>query len=74
MIRPMWVGMLETGSWARSVAKALSYRVLGSLATLTIAYLTTKDFKISAGIAITEFITKLGFYVAHERIWGFFRK
>ncbi len=54
----------------RSIAKALSWRILASTATGLIAYAFTVDRLISMSIAVTDFIVKILLYYIHERIWS----
>ena len=56
----------------RSVAKALSWRVVGTLDTLVVSYmLTGKNFTVAASIASVDFVTKIVLlYFFHERIWN----
>jgi len=54
----------------RSVAKAVSWRVIGTLDTLLISYLLTGQVAIAASIASIDFITKMFLYFFHERFWN----
>ncbi len=54
----------------RSVLKALSWRVVGTLDTLLVSYLLTGKIVIATSIASVDFITKLVLYFFHERIWN----
>lgn len=54
----------------RSVAKAVSWRVIGTLDTLLISYLLTGEVAIAASIASIDFATKMFLYFFHERIWN----
>ncbi len=54
----------------RSVAKALSWRVVGTLDTLVVSYVLTGEISIAASIASIDFLTKLVLYFFHERIWN----
>ncbi len=54
----------------RSVAKAVSWRVIGTLDTLLISYLLTGKVSIAASIASIDFVTKMFLYFFHERIWN----
>ena len=55
---------------SRSVAKAISYRVFGSLATGVVVYMMVGDWKVSAGAGIADSVIKLGLYFVHERVWN----
>lgn len=54
----------------RSIAKAISWRVIGTLDTLVISYLLTGEVAIAASIASVDFITKMFLYFFHERLWN----
>ena len=58
---------------ARSLAKAISWRVLGSIDTFVVAYVTTGQAKIGFTIASVEVLTKLALYYLHERGWAHIR-
>ena len=53
----------------RSVLKAVSWRVIGSVATVAAAFLLTQDTRLAAAIGATEVVTKLVLYYGHERLW-----
>jgi uncharacterized membrane protein len=54
----------------RSVAKALSWRVIGTLDTLIVSYVLTGEMSVAASIASVDFLTKMVLYFFHERIWN----
>jgi uncharacterized membrane protein len=54
----------------RSIAKALSWRVVGTIDTLVISYLLTGEIALAASIASIDFLTKMVLYFFHERIWN----
>jgi len=53
----------------RSLAKAISYRVLGSAATALIVFLLSHKPLLSIGTGVLDMMTKIGLYYLHERIW-----
>jgi uncharacterized membrane protein len=55
---------------ARSLAKTISWRALGSLDTLLLGLLFTGDVKIAGSIASAEVVTKIVLYYLHERGWA----
>ncbi|MEZ5398603.1 MAG: DUF2061 domain-containing protein [Bryobacteraceae bacterium] len=57
-------------SHARSLAKAVSYRVLGSLSTAGLVYVFTGSAKISIGAGVLDSVVKIALYFLHERIWN----
>ena len=54
----------------RSIAKALSWRIVGTLDTLLISYLLTGKIALAASIASIDFLTKMVLYFFHERLWN----
>lgn len=54
----------------RSVAKAVSWRIIGTLDTLLISYLLTGEVVLAASIASIDFVTKMVLYFFHERLWN----
>jgi sulfate adenylyltransferase large subunit len=59
----------STESHARSIAKAASWRMTGSLDTFIIAAFITGSPKAAGAVALTEILTKTALYYFHERIW-----
>lgn len=55
---------------SRSFAKALSWRVLGSIDTFMLSWLFTSSVKAAGAIASTEVLTKMVLYYLHERAWS----
>ncbi|MBM3735934.1 MAG: DUF2061 domain-containing protein [Acidobacteria bacterium] len=53
----------------RSLAKAFSYRLLGSLSTGLLVYLVTGDPKVSLGAGVLDSLVKIALYFLHERLW-----
>jgi uncharacterized membrane protein len=54
---------------ARSLAKTLSWRVMGSVVTFLVALLVTENTAIAGSIVVAEIVIKIAFYYFHERIW-----
>lgn len=54
----------------RSVLKAISWRVLGTLDTFAISWYLTGKVALAGSIAALEFLTKIAWYYAHERVWA----
>ena len=54
---------------SRSLAKAVSWRVVGSLETFGLSFLITGHVGHAASIAMAEIATKIGLYYLHERAW-----
>jgi len=53
----------------KSIAKAVSWRIVGSIDTIFISYLLTGKIKIAFSIGGVEVFTKIFLYFVHERIW-----
>lgn len=57
----------------RSLAKAVSYRLLGSLFTFLIAFVLTGDALISSAVGFADLIVKTLLFYLHERVWNFIK-
>lgn len=55
---------------SRSLGKAISWRILGSLDTFALSWLFTGSPKAAGAIAGTEVLTKMVLYYLHERAWS----
>jgi uncharacterized membrane protein len=53
----------------RSLVKAVSWRLTGSLDTMIISFLITGRIKFALAISGVELFTKIGLYYVHERVW-----
>ncbi len=54
----------------RSLTKALSWRILGTLDTFVLAWLITGSAKTGAAIGAVELFTKIFLFYVHERAWA----
>ncbi|MBN9254009.1 MULTISPECIES: DUF2061 domain-containing protein [unclassified Mesorhizobium] len=54
---------------SRSFAKALSWRMTGTVDTMVISMIVTGSIKLAATIGLTEVVTKSVLYYLHERAW-----
>jgi uncharacterized membrane protein len=54
----------------RSLAKAVTWRMTGSLDTFIISFILTGKLVLAGSIAATELITKIVLYYLHERVWA----
>ena len=55
----------------RSIAKAISWRVLGTVDTMLVSlYVTNGELGTSSAIASIDFVTKMVLYFFHERVWN----
>jgi len=53
----------------RSILKALSWRIAGTLTTAAVVYLMTRKPWIALAAGGADFFSKFGLYFIHERIW-----
>ena len=53
----------------RSVVKAVSWRVVGTMDTIVVSFLVTGKIKLALSIGAVELFTKVALYYAHERVW-----
>lgn len=54
----------------RSILKTISWRTVGTLDTIIIAYFITGDLTMAASIGSIELFTKMLLYYFHERTWN----
>jgi uncharacterized membrane protein len=54
----------------RSIAKAVSYRFLGSACTSLIFFVLTGKPALSLGAGALDVVLKIAAYFVHERIWA----
>ena len=54
----------------RSLSKAISWRITGTLDTFIISFIVTGEVLLASAIAFTEIITKVFLYWVHERVWN----
>ena len=55
---------------ARSIAKAVSYRILGSSVTGLIFFVLTGKLSLSFGAGALDMVLKIAAYFVHERLWN----
>ncbi len=53
----------------RHLAKALTWRFVGTLDTFLLAWFLTGNLKLGATFSVIELVTKTLLYYAHERVW-----
>lgn len=53
----------------RHLAKAISWRITGTLDTLFFAWLITKNLDLGLSISGISIVTKMFFYYIHEQLW-----
>lgn len=54
----------------RSLVKAVSWRLTGSVDTMVIAFLITGKIKWALTISGVELFTKILLFYVHERVWN----
>jgi len=54
---------------ARSIVKALSWRVFATLITTGVVYVMTGRIDNALEIGVVDTLVKLGLYFGHERVW-----
>jgi uncharacterized membrane protein len=53
----------------RSMAKAFSWRITGSIDTIIISWIITRKIHMAVAIGSIEFFTKMVLFYFHERAW-----
>jgi uncharacterized membrane protein len=61
---------LSKESNIRSIAKAVSYRLFGSLTTFIIAYILTGDLTVAGAVGVADLFGKMILFYLHERVWN----
>jgi uncharacterized membrane protein len=56
---------------SRSLIKAVTWRILGSIDTFVISYFVTGRLVFALSIASVETFTKICLFYLHERAWAF---
>ncbi len=54
----------------RSLAKAVSWRITGSIDTFILSLIVTGDWHIAGTISIIEVFTKIALFYVHDRVWA----
>jgi len=54
----------------RSLIKAVTWRITGSLDTFILTFVITGKFEIALSISFFELFTKIFLFWAHERVWN----
>lgn len=54
----------------RSIAKTISWRIVGTLDTIGISWFLTGKIETALAIGSVELVTKMILYFAHERVWN----
>ena len=54
----------------RSIVKAMSWRLVGTIDTILISWIITGQIKTALSIGMIEVVTKMLLYFFHERVWN----
>ena len=57
----------------RHVAKALTWRAVGTVDSFGLAWFLTGSIELGAAFSAMEFVTKTILYYVHERVWYKFK-
>ena len=60
---------IEKSVFIRHILKTISYRLLGTLTTITIAYFLGASLEVSSLLGVVELCVKPLIYFLHERVW-----
>ncbi|MDT8442880.1 MAG: DUF2061 domain-containing protein [Desulfuromonadales bacterium] len=63
-------GIAIHGSTKCSIAKSISWRLLATVITASIAMGITNQWELAAAIGMSDTIVKFFIYFAHERNWN----
>jgi adenylylsulfate kinase len=69
IIENLIMAYANTESHTRSIAKAISWRTLGTIDTFVLSWIITGQVELAAAIGGVELITKTALYYLHERLW-----
>lgn len=61
--------MAYSESHTRSVIKAVTWRILGTVTTSALVFFFTKRLTLSLAVGAMEFFSKIGLFWFHERVW-----
>ena len=64
-----WFKIYVANSNRRHIYKTITWRILGTLDTMTLAWLITGDPLTGLKIGLAEVVTKMALYFIHEKIW-----
>lgn len=53
----------------RSILKAITWRLVGTIDTMVISFIITGEVKIAVSIGSIEFFSKILLYFFHEKLW-----
>ena len=62
--------MLHSTSRVRSGLKALTWRIVATITTVSIVYILTGQLELTAVVGFYDVVLKLMFFFLHERVWN----
>jgi uncharacterized membrane protein len=65
-------GIRRGDSNTKSLLKTISWRIVGTIDTMIIAYVLTGELTVAFSIGSVEVFTKMVLYYFHERAWNKF--
>jgi uncharacterized membrane protein len=57
----------------RTLAKCISYRIIGTLVTMAVSWLVTRRLDLALTVGGADVAVKIVVYYAHERLWDCIR-
>jgi uncharacterized membrane protein len=66
--QPLQGSCMETH--VRSIAKAVSWRIVATLTTMLLVFIFTGNLVVSGGVGLAEVVSKTAIYYLHERAWN----
>lgn len=60
---------MRGSSHKRHIAKAITWRILGTIDTMLLAWIISGDPMIGLKVGLAEVLTKMVLYYLHERLW-----
>lgn len=60
---------MKDQSHKRHIAKTITWRFIGTIDTVILAWVITGDWKTGLHIGLVEIVTKMLLYYFHERVW-----
>jgi uncharacterized membrane protein len=57
-------------TYARSIAKTVSWRIVATLTTMLLVFIFTGNLAVTGGVGATELVAKTVIYYVHERVWN----
>jgi uncharacterized membrane protein len=68
--KPPAAGNEVSENTMRSLAKTISWRIIGTIDTVLISWLITRTLSLAFSIGLVELVTKMVLYFFHERFWN----